>query len=102
MFGRRREKGVYSIEEIAERVRPVAERYELEYVLVFGSYGRGTADRKSDVDLLVSEPNVKGIGIGGLYLDLMDALDKRIDLVTDEANPRFLDIIKKDAMKVYG
>lgn len=83
-------------------MRPVAERYELEYVLVFGSYGRGTADCKSDVDLLVSAPNVKGIEIGGLYLDLMDALDKRIDLVTDEANPRFLDIIKKDAMKVYG
>ena len=40
MFGRLRglfkRSKVYTIEEITERVRPVAERYDLEYVCVFG------------------------------------------------------------------
>ncbi len=78
---------VYKIEEIAERVRPVAERYGLGKVYLFGSYARGDASEESDVDL-----RIDGIPkehthwcMGGLYADLEDALQKEIDLVTSEA-----------------
>ena len=93
---------MYSIEEIAERVRPVAEEYGVDSIYVFGSYSKGTARPDSDVDLLVSAPNIKGIRIGGLYLALREALGKEIDLITDEADPRFLQIISKDAVHIYG
>lgn len=44
---------VYKIEEIAERVRPIAERYGVGKIYLFGSYARGEATEESDIDLLV-------------------------------------------------
>ena len=73
---------VYKIEEIAERVRPVAERYGITKVYLFGSYARGEATEESDVDLLVDAENVNGLKFFGLYEDLRQALEKELDLVT--------------------
>ena len=62
----------YTVEEITARVTPVAKKYGLAAVYLFGSYARGEADAGSDVDLLV---DVSGTGIdtllklGGLYND---------------------------------
>ena len=44
---------VYKIEEIAERVRPIAEKYNIDKVYLFGSYARGEATEESDVDLRI-------------------------------------------------
>ena len=59
---------VYTLEEISRRVRPVAEKYNLKAVYVFGSYARGEADEDSDVDLLIDDTNsgLRGLAYGGL------------------------------------
>ena len=44
---------IYTIDEISSRIRPVAEKYHLKAVYLFGSYARGEARDDSDVDLLV-------------------------------------------------
>lgn len=41
---------------INEAVRRLAERFNPERIILFGSYARGTADDKSDIDLLVVCP----------------------------------------------
>lgn len=77
---------VYKIEEIAERVRPIAERYGIPKVYLFGSYARGEATENSDIDLLIDAQNIRGLfALGGVYGDLEEALNKEIDLVTIEA-----------------
>ena len=81
--------------EIAERIRPVAEEFELEAVYIFGSYAKDTARPDSDVGILVSAEKVQGIRIGGLYLAFRDALGKDISLVTEKADSRFLSIIRR-------
>ncbi|MDE7230891.1 MAG: nucleotidyltransferase domain-containing protein [Oscillospiraceae bacterium] len=75
---------VYSFEEIAERVRPVAEKYGLRSVYLFGSYARGDANENSDVDLLIDDGDeVHGLfWLGGVYDDLCIALEKEVDMVT--------------------
>lgn len=74
---------VYSFEEIAERVRPIAEKYGLKSVYLFGSYARGDADDESDVDLLIDDSEVHGLfWLGGLYGDFCKALEKEVDMVT--------------------
>lgn len=74
---------VYSFEEIAERVRPVAEKYGLKSVYLFGSYARGDAGDDSDVDLLIDDGEVHGLfWLGGVYSDLRTALEKEVDMVT--------------------
>ena len=75
----------YTIDEIRRRIAPVAQRYGLPAVYLFGSYARGEATAESDVDLLV---DTAGTGLntlfklGGLYNDLEEALGKKIDLIT--------------------
>ena len=73
---------VYSFEEIAERVRPVAEKYGLKSVYLFGSYARGDANDDSDVDLLVDAENVHGFRFFGMYDEFCAALEKKVDMVT--------------------
>ena len=76
---------IYSIPAIAAAVLPIAEKYGLRSVYLFGSYARNEATEKSDVDLLIDTTGtqLKGLfALGALYCELEDALQKKIDLVT--------------------
>lgn len=79
---------VYSLDEIRNRITPIAEKYHLRAVYLFGSYARGHARSDSDIDLLVdlTGTEIKGLfALSALYSDLEDALQKPIDLVTVSA-----------------
>jgi predicted nucleotidyltransferase len=41
---------------IREATKRIAEQFHPQRIILFGSYARGTADTKSDVDLLVISP----------------------------------------------
>jgi predicted nucleotidyltransferase len=43
----------YTITEIQNRIRPVAMRYGVERVSLFGSYARGEVKPSSDIDLCI-------------------------------------------------
>ncbi len=43
---------VLSFEDIVKIVKPLAEKYHIKEVYIFGSYARGEADGESDVDVL--------------------------------------------------
>lgn len=74
------EQKIYSSEEIKERLAPVFKKYDVQRAILFGSYGKGTATLKSDVDLLV-DSGLKGLRFVGLIEDVREALDeKKIDL----------------------
>ena len=78
---------VYSTEELRRRIAPVAARYGLRAVYLFGSYAREEATDDSDVDILVDRTGsrVRGMfDMGGLYSELRDGLGKEIDLVTTQ------------------
>lgn len=104
---------VYTIDEIKTRITPVAEKYGIPAVYLFGSYARGTATEESDVDLLVDTAGTcltNLFALGGLYCDFEDALRKKIDLLTLgslEQSVRmpsdilFRASIRKDMMNIY-
>ncbi len=103
----------YSVDEIRRRVSPVAERYGLAAVYLFGSYARGEATAESDVDLLVDLRGsaVRGILLGALYNDLAEALGAGIDLVTvasleqpttHRSQLLFREAVKRERMMIYG
>lgn len=56
---------VYTIDEIKEKIQPIAEKYELPVVYLFGSYARQEADDESDIDIAVS---VEDLAITGFEL----------------------------------
>ena len=110
----RRKLMSYTIDEISSRIRPVAEKYHLKAVYLFGSYARGEARDDSDVDLLVdlSGADLSGFfAIGGLYNDLEATLQKEIDLITTVAleqpcrrmsDKLFREIVNKERRKIYA
>ena len=78
---------VYSMEELKQRIAPVAEKYGLREVYLFGSYARSEATEQSDVDILIDRTGSKIRGMfemGGLYEDLRASIGKEVDLVTTQ------------------
>ena len=76
---------VYSIEQIQKLITPIAKKYGLKSVFLFGSYARGTATENSDIDLITdtSGTEIKTLlGLAAVYCELEEALKKSIDLVT--------------------
>jgi len=75
----------YDVTEIRKRVAPIAARYKLKAVDLFGSYARGEATAESDIDLLI---DTEGSGLdtlfklGSLYAALEAAFACSIDVVT--------------------
>lgn len=105
---------VYTIDEIQRIVSPIALRYGLKAVFLFGSYARGEAAEDSDIDFLVDTTgtNLKSlISLGALYCDLEDALGKKIDLVTVSAleqearmpsETEFKETVLKERVNLYA
>lgn len=76
---------VYSIEELRHLIEPIAKKYHLPAIYLFGSYARGTASEASDIDLLIDTTGTSLtslFSLGALYCDLENALGKRVDLIT--------------------
>lgn len=105
---------IYTIEEIKTLIAPIAAKYKLKAVYLFGSYARGEASEQSDVDLLVDTTgtSLKSLlALGALYCDIEQILEKKIDLITvstleqetrmpSEAD--FRDIVWKEEVNIYA
>ncbi|MDR2932051.1 MAG: nucleotidyltransferase domain-containing protein [Oscillospiraceae bacterium] len=104
---------IYTIEQLKERITPVAEKHGLRAVWVFGSYARDEATENSDVDILVDKTRteLKGLlAMGGLYNDFCEAFEKSVDLITTGAleqestrqrTPWFVENIEKERVQIY-
>jgi predicted nucleotidyltransferase len=106
-------KVVYTIEQLRDRIAPVARKYGLPTVYIFGSYARGEATDASDVDILVDKTGtqIRGLfAMGGLYNDLREAIGKPIDLITTDAlaqdstrqrTPWIIDNLNNERVRIY-
>ena len=103
---------VYTVDEIKKIVTPIAKQYGVKNVWLFGSYARGEADEKSDIDLRITRGDrVKSlITLGGMYVDFEEALGKPVDIITTESladeinklyNRDLRKNIKRDEVKLY-
>ena len=78
--------------------------FKPKQICVFGSYARGEMREDSDIDILVDFPRgVTYLDIGGIYMDLIEKLKRKIDLVTKGGlNPAFKPYIEKDIIEIYN
>jgi len=94
-----------SIEPIIdrERVADICARNDIVYLGLFGSFARGEATSRSDVDLLVRFSHPKSlIEIVRTERELAERLGRRVDLVTEDAvSPYLRDRILAEAKGVY-
>lgn len=79
---------IHTVDEIRDLIYPIAKKYGVPAVFLFGSYARGTASEESDIDLLVDTTGTELkslISLGALYCELEETLGKNIDLITVSA-----------------
>lgn len=102
-----------SIDELKQKISPIARKYDLRAVYLFGSYARNEATDQSDVDILVdrADSKIKGMfDMGALYEELSESVGKQIDLVTMQTlqqqstrqrTPFFVSNVEEERVKIY-
>ena len=71
------------LEKISKKIIPVAKKYNLLYIWIFGSYAKQKQTKNSDIDLIVrTEDVVGGFKIVEVKYALEEALNKSVDIIT--------------------
>lgn len=90
------------LSEIKSVVSRLGKEYGAERIYLFASYARGDMTPATGIDLRIDKGRIRGIEMGGLLLDLEDALGVPVDLIpTSSLSERFLSNIRKDEVLLY-
>ena len=101
------EKGLLSVQLIKEKVSALFDNEyvgKIDFCYLFGSYAKGLANEKSDVDLYVSS-SLTGLRFVGLIERLRQTLHKKVDLIRSSELNNNIDLVNeilKDGIKIYG
>lgn len=72
---------IFTIKDIENLVKPIAEKYKVKEIYLFGSYARGEANENSDLDFLVyGGEKFKLTMIFALAEELREVLKKDVDV----------------------
>ncbi len=95
---------IYTIDEIKEIIKPIADKYDIEKIYLFGSYARGEATAESDLDFLVfGGERFKLTKIFAFAEAVREAFKKNVDVFEiNEVNveSEFYDNIMKERLYV--
>ena len=86
-----------------ETIVAILTRNDAEWIAIFGSYARGSANPASDIDILVRFARTKSLfSLVRIEDELARALGMKVDLVTENAvSPYLADAIYRDAVVIY-
>jgi predicted nucleotidyltransferase len=95
---------IYTTEEIKQIVEPIAREYGVGRLSLFGSYARGEATAKSDIDIRLIN-GYQGWGwfkLAEFMGDLEEQFGIKVDVIAVDPDAReFLDEIKNDEVIIY-
>jgi predicted nucleotidyltransferase len=104
---------IYSLEQIKNLVEPIAKKFNLKALWVFGSYARGDATEESDVDFLMDYTDSKILNlfdINHLDRNLKETFNKEVDLISIDAlysfntlwdDHEFIKVVSKERLLIY-
>lgn len=94
----------YTIDELKKIISPIASKYQISCVYLFGSYARGDYHDQSDIDLRIEKGKLKGMfALCGFYTEIENALGMKVDIVTTGSlEESFLSSIQKDEVMLYA
>ena len=94
----------YTIPELRDALRPIFAEHGVRSAVLFGSYSKGQATERSDVDLLV-DSGLRGLAFFGLLEGIVSALDAPVDLIDVSQVERGSLIdreIRQSGVQIYG
>lgn len=80
-------KKVYTLKEIIDICTPILKKYNIKKAYIFGSYARGEATEKSDIDIMIktTDSNILSLlNLSSLEIELEEKLEKVVDIVIEE------------------
>ena len=95
---------IYTVSELQKILTPIFGQNGVKQAILFGSYAKGFATAKSDIDLLV-DSGLRGLAFFGLLEDVSTAIDAPIDLLDVsqiEKNSRIDREIRESGVAIYG
>jgi predicted nucleotidyltransferase len=94
-----------TIDEIKNIITPLVSLYPITRVILFGSYARGEAGEKSDIDLVIdSEGRLNAYDFFGIAGIIMKKMPIGVDVfeLREINNPsKLLDIINREGVEIY-
>lgn len=73
----------YTVEDIRLKIVPIAKKYNIPEIYLFGSYARNEATENSDIDLAIDSSTIHGLlQLMSFKNDVVDALSLSVDLLT--------------------
>lgn len=96
--------GVYTIDELEERLVPIFREFDIKHAAVFGSYARGTATPGCDIDMIIKTKEIFDLD---RYYDFQEAmwevLHVNVDVTFEEyINPYMKETIMMEAVELYA
>lgn len=92
-----------AFQKMTLKITPLARKFGMQYVGLFGSRARGDSKKDSDFDFLVRfRKPVSLLKVIEAEREFSECLNQKVDLVTHGAlNPMLIDSILSDAITVY-
>lgn len=95
---------IYTLSEIQSILSPVFAQHGVRSAILFGSYAKGGATERSDVDILV-DSGLRGLAFYGLLESVVSALKLPVDLIDVtqvEKNSPVDHEIQKSGVPIFG
>lgn len=92
-----------TIQTIKKKIIPILKRQGVTKAAFFGSFARGEAGKRSDIDILIKFSGKKSLlDLVRTQFILEDKLGQKVDLLTyNSIHPLLKDIILKDEKIIY-
>ena len=76
---------IYSLDEIKAIAAPIAKKYGVAAMYLFGSYARGEATATSDLDFRIERGRIRSLfELSAMYNALSEGFQKDLDLLTSQ------------------
>ncbi len=95
---------IYTIDEIRRIAAPIAARHGVAALYLFGSYARGEATPKSDLDFRIEKGSIQSLfQLAGFEMDLEEGFGKPLDVLTTQMlSDKFLQSIRPEEVLIYA
>ncbi len=97
-------QAAYTLTELKNKLDPVFDQYGVRSAILFGSYAKGKATGRSDVDILV-DSGLRGLAFFGLLEGVRAALQIPVDLIDVtqiEQGSQIEREIRQTGVSIYG
>ena len=96
---------MFSPDELRKLINPIAKKYGVGRVILFGSAARGGCTEESDYDFCVEPGEIRsGFKFAGFYAAVEDAVGREVDILSINAlrpGSEFLDAIHREGIIIY-